>query len=927
MAIIKTGIEVSETQDFQEYQEFDMNGFVERLNASELEPDTDYYVRAFVRENGEKMYSLNTERVTTKGSDFEYFYIQNVDSNNNTITLHSGFDPNDWWSGYDMQYSLDGENWENVSFDGNNNLSIELTEGGKVYFRSTSGFSGSESAYYSFAGTGPFSANGCVYSLINYSTHPDNWETPNKLPGRCFVQMFKDSTNLVDASNLSFDGIYSTEFKSCGAMFYGCSNLINPPDMSQLINIDNSGCESMFMFCGNLVTPPCLNSLVVVSQNGMKEFLRDCYSLREYPNLSHIVYIGQSGLDEAFLSVPNITISPDISNITSVGYHAFRNWCANSQVDTLIAPNLPVWSEDSMWGWADWGLANEGTVVARENLEIPTDTNSGIPTGWSKQNAEPKRGGDTNDYFYIRNLTNEDATFSIVWEGERSSWSEYEFYYSFDKENWTLYLTTSNETITIPANATMYMRSVNLGRLGRFEPYYTNSFHVNKNHAVGGDLLSLYNYGNMRYITTIGEPFLFQDQFKDDTYLIDASELHFTNLKRVVGGSCFQRMFKNCVNLVSVPNFSSIEELSAECYQMFAGCVSIQTGIDLRNVTTVGDESKYGNGFGQLYYGCTSLTTAYAPNVNELNLYEWLEGAPQEGIIYANAKNGLTPYNYGVPAGWAVRNYENPTNNYFYFHNEYNGENTIKIDNSWGVGDDNFKRLMYSYDKVDWYYPTYDDGKASFVVPTNGYLYFKSDNGLGGQWWGAYYHFHGEQPYSIGGKVSTLVDCGNPSSVTTVPDGCLHRLFTDETNLVSISNLDMDNITTIRGRGLSHTFDGCSSLTDVFDFSGVTTIDNNSGEDEGCALDYMFYNCTSLETGLDLSNITSITGHADALTGLYHGCTSLTIAFYPNVSSNAGTQNWLENVAAEGVVYCPTGVSVDTDSSSGIPTGWTREDY
>ena len=658
MAIIKTGIEVSETQDFQEYQEFDMNGYVERLNANELEPDTDYYVRAFVRENGEKIYSLNTEMVTTKGSDFEYFYIQNVDSDNNTITLHSGFDPNNRWSGQDMQYSLDRENWENVSFDENNNLSVELTEDGKVYFRSTSGFSGSEDNYYSFNGTGPFSANGCIYSLINYQRHPDNWDRPNKLPGRCFVQMFLNSTNLVDASNLSFNGIYSTEFKSCGSMFEGCENLITPPDMSQLINIDEAGLSSMFKNCYNLQTPPDFSSLVIIAQSGMDGTFYSASSLSVTPNLSHVVYVGENGLRRFLWYASNITESPDISNVTTAGYYAFNEWCARTMVTTLIAPNLTEWNTTTMENWAQDYLPAEGTVIARESLEIPTDSTSGIPTGWTRENAQPKRGSDTNDYFYIRNLTNENATFSIVWVGERDWWTEYEFYYSFDKEDWALYQTTSNETITIPANATMYMRGVNLGRLGRWYDGNSNSFYVNKNHAVGGDLLSLYNYGNMKYITTSGEPFLFQDQFKDDTYLIDASELHFTNLKRVVGGDTFKRMFANCVNLVGVPDFSSIEELSAECYQMFAGCVSIQTGIDLRNVTTVGEETKYGNGFAQVYYGCSSLLSAYTPNVVELNTNEWLEGVSNSGTVYC--PNGLplnTDSTSGIPAGWTRIDY------------------------------------------------------------------------------------------------------------------------------------------------------------------------------------------------------------------------------------------------------------------------------
>ena len=53
--------------------------------------------------------------------------------------------------------------------------------------------------------------------------------------------------------------------------------------------------------------------------------------------------------------------------------------------------------------------------------------------------------------------------------------------------------------------------------------------------------------------------------------------------------------------------------------------------------------------------------------------------------------------------------------------------------------------------------------------------------------------------------------------------------------------------------------------------------------------------------------------------------------YAPNVStwvtSATVYTNWLYGVAATGIVHKPSGLTIPTDTTSGVPTGWTTQDY
>ena len=89
-----------------------------------------------------------------------------------------------------------------------------------------------------------------------------------------------------------------------------------------------------------------------------------------------------------------------------------------------------------------------------------------------------------------------------------------------------------------------------------------------------------------------------------------------------------------------------------------------------------------------------------------------------------------------------------------------------------------------------------------------------------------------------------------------------------------------------------------------------------------------FMKCTQLTEGVDLRNVTVI-GNT-AILRMYKMDTNLTVAYTPSVDEwDASKSNeWLYEVSGNGIVYKPSTLTIPpTIRGSGVPDGWTTEDY
>lgn len=231
---------------------------------------------------------------------------------------------------------------------------------------------------------------------------------------------------------------------------------------------------------------------------------------------------------------------------------------------------------------------------------------------------------DPESYFYIKNETmSENEIGAFVFASSRLN--ELNLEYSFDKVNWTR-VTNNNKYLHIPADGYMYLRNTT-GIFGTDTSVFTPRADI----SVGGDIRTLFNYTDVESVTAIPsygfyQPFSFQNGSK----CTDISNLSFRGITEI-GDYGLNYAFNGDGFLIT-------------------------KGVDLRDVTTLGDYSLQG-----LYYQCRNLTEAYAPNVSTWDTSktnDWLNSVASSGTVYKPANLTIPTYDVsGIPDGWTAQTY------------------------------------------------------------------------------------------------------------------------------------------------------------------------------------------------------------------------------------------------------------------------------
>ena len=233
-----------------------------------------------------------------------------------------------------------------------------------------------------------------------------------------------------------------------------------------------------------------------------------------------------------------------------------------------------------------------------------------------------------------------------------------------------------------------------------------------------------------------------------------------------------------------------------------------------------------------------------------------------------------------------VRVFPDPSS-YFYIKNETMSEGGISFDSSWL----NTVNLEYSFDKVNW-----RSVNGEVYVPADGYVYFRNTSGTfcnneyqNGVFW------IDDMSISLGGDVRTLFNYTDVDSVTAIPAYGFKRPFIiNRGKIIDISNLSFRGITSIGAYGIEDAFS---------------------------------QNWFTITKGVDLRDVTTLGDYA--LRQMYSFNSNITEVYAPNVSTwdTNKSQSWLAGVASTGVVYKPSTLDIPTNESSGIPSGWTTQDY
>ena len=233
-----------------------------------------------------------------------------------------------------------------------------------------------------------------------------------------------------------------------------------------------------------------------------------------------------------------------------------------------------------------------------------------------------------------------------------------------------------------------------------------------------------------------------------------------------------------------------------------------------------------------------------------------------------------------------VRIFPDPSS-YFYIKNETMNQVEFSVDYGWL----STVNLEYSFDKVNW---KRFNSAYIYGITGDSYIYLRNTSGT---FCTSEYDSVIQISFdcSIGGDIRTLFNYTDVDSVTAIPPYGLKKMFGGYGgNVKDISNLSFRGITSIGDYGLYGTF-------------------NQS-----------WFEITK---GVDLRDVTTIGNYA--LQELYAYNSNLKEAYAPNVSTwdTNKTDGWLNGVASTGVVYKPSTLTIPTDYDSGIPYGWTTQDY
>ena len=230
-----------------------------------------------------------------------------------------------------------------------------------------------------------------------------------------------------------------------------------------------------------------------------------------------------------------------------------------------------------------------------------------------------------------------------------------------------------------------------------------------------------------------------------------------------------------------------------------------------------------------------------------------------------------------------VRVFPDPSS-YFYIKNETMSQNYMDFNSSWLET----VNLEYSFDKVNW---TRFNG---VYIPADSYMYLRNTSGTFCTS-GYTQVLYPNENISLGGDIRTLFNYTDVESVTKIPDYGFSRIFSmqNAAKITDISNLSFRGITEIGNYGLYFTFAWYHIGTKGVDLRDVTTL----GE--------------------------------GALQNLYYDNPNITEVYAPNVSTwdTNKTSSWLNSVASTGVLYKPSTLTIPTNNNSGIPYGWTTQDY
>ena len=352
--------------------------------------------------------------LTPRDYSKEYLTIKSRDYGE-TLTIR--FIKNNTKISRSIQYSKDKINWTTISFNTSDNpTKIELNPSEKIYLKGTNSSyaevsdSGLNYCNIRVSGNGFADMYGNIMSLI----YGDNFYGQTVLTSDntfryLFVDSLSGSSSIADAHNLVLPA--TTLTKSCYKyMFNNCTMLSTPPVLLPATTLADSCYEGMFYNCESLVTAPVLPA-TTLAYRCYSDMFNECENLRDAPVLPATT-LAKGCYYSMFRSCYKLTVAP-VLPATTLAYDCYREMFYSCD-NLTTAPELPattlsdgcykemfrnctkinyikclatdIREPNSLTYWVN-GVASTGTFVKNPNMSNWTTGTSGIPSGWTVQDA------------------------------------------------------------------------------------------------------------------------------------------------------------------------------------------------------------------------------------------------------------------------------------------------------------------------------------------------------------------------------------------------------------------------------------------------------------------------------------------------------------------------------------------------------------
>lgn len=246
--------------------------------------------------------------------DTNYFWIRNIDSNEDTITIKRGNE-------FSIDYSFDKQKWSTIDST-EKEVNIPLPPKKTVFLKGKLQSSSITRIYSSYR----FYVGGELTTLSN-----------NSNSFNC-TELFH-GTKVVDASELILPKVisYSEQYFM---MFRLCKDLLYPPKEIQASETTFRCCYEMFSGCSRLKTCPEIKAGQVVENNAFNMMFYNCTSLTTAPQEITVDTLGSWSCKEMFYGCTSLK-TPMKINTTTVDSYACQGMYYNC-TSLIETPELPA---------------------------------------------------------------------------------------------------------------------------------------------------------------------------------------------------------------------------------------------------------------------------------------------------------------------------------------------------------------------------------------------------------------------------------------------------------------------------------------------------------------------------------------------------------------------------------------------------------